>query len=158
MNVWLKRADFVLIPYLRICTCVLACCIFYYPGLVISGATCPLPGLLTNGTIKPLGQLYYCGTTVTFSCDSGFRLNGTAASMCTVNQTWTEKFPTCESEHSWNLISKVSKLVYPIHRDSHRPLFLSPFSEKSLSLLCFKANAVSLLNSIVLLWRRIQVC
>ncbi len=66
--------------------------------LITTGTTCPLPGLLDNGVIEPLGQLYFCGTTVTFSCDQGYMLNGTGtnSSMCTVNGTWTEEFPTCE--------------------------------------------------------------
>ena len=70
-----------------------------YACLFLPGATCPLPWLLEHGTIKPLGQLYFCGTTVTFSCDEGYRLNGTGAnsSLCTRNGTWTEDFPTCES-------------------------------------------------------------
>lgn len=116
-----------------------------------TGSTCPLPGLLDNGAIEPLGQLYFCGTTVKFSCNQGYILNGTGrnSSMCIVNGTWTEEFPTCEGEFNW---AKILSWTFFVYRTPCGLLPSSSFTTKSHSFLWVKAHKVSPLYCDVLLW------
>ena len=64
--------------------------------LTLTGVTCPLPGLIAHGQIVPLGQLYFCGTTVRFRCRRGYRLVGSSRCTCQANGTWSSSFPTCQ--------------------------------------------------------------
>ena len=63
---------------------------------LLTGGSCPLPKLLEHGKISPLGQLYFCGTTVHFECDEGFILEGSESSSCLINDTWSRDFPSCK--------------------------------------------------------------
>lgn len=38
----------------------------------------------------------------TYSCDSGFTLNGATMRICQQNETWSADAPTCESELTHN--------------------------------------------------------
>lgn len=58
--------------------------------------TCPLPKLIPNGQIFPLGNLYFCGTRVRFRCYPGYQLVGMSSTFCGQDGKWTYSFPTCK--------------------------------------------------------------
>jgi hypothetical protein len=59
------------------------CCLF---------AACPNVTDPTNGTVVASGYTY--GENATFSCDSGFDLDGNSTITCGLG-TWDSTFPTC---------------------------------------------------------------
>ena len=51
-----------------------------------------------NGQVEPMGLSngqYLVDTTVTFTCDSGYSLQGSASSTCQVSGIWDPLPPTC---------------------------------------------------------------
>ncbi|KAI8485712.1 hypothetical protein Bbelb_365460 [Branchiostoma belcheri] len=55
---------------------------------------CPTPDAPTNGAVTGSNSL---GDTVTYSCDSGYNLVGSATRTCQIDLTWTASAPTCEA-------------------------------------------------------------
>ncbi|KAI8507111.1 hypothetical protein Bbelb_155500 [Branchiostoma belcheri] len=55
---------------------------------------CPTPDAPTNGAVTGSNSL---GDTVTYSCDSGYNLVGSATRTCQADLTWTASAPTCEA-------------------------------------------------------------
>ncbi|XP_063149550.1 beta-2-glycoprotein 1 [Candoia aspera] len=55
---------------------------------------CPYPGPLTYGQIH-LTDLNYLSVT-TFSCDTGFVLNGPTSSQCLADGSWSARLPECQ--------------------------------------------------------------
>ena len=53
---------------------------------------CPPPSYLDGGGIRVSKD----GLKATYTCNSGFRLNGTSERTCQVNGTWSHKNPRCE--------------------------------------------------------------
>ncbi|XP_078687161.1 uncharacterized protein LOC144919463 isoform X16 [Branchiostoma floridae x Branchiostoma belcheri] len=47
-----------------------------------------------NGAVSPTGPVSYPGG-VTFTCNSGYTLNGVATSTCQADRTWSDPVPTC---------------------------------------------------------------
>ena len=54
---------------------------------------CGDPGIPDNGTRN--GDNFYYNSTVTYSCNTGYNLTGTATLTCLSNGTWNESIPTC---------------------------------------------------------------
>lgn len=75
------------------------------------GVTCPLPSLLPNGQIYPLGNMYFCGTHVRFRCYPGYNMIGSPSTHCGDDGKWSNPFPSCQckfinlykyhSDNSW---------------------------------------------------------
>ncbi|XP_019622471.1 PREDICTED: E-selectin-like, partial [Branchiostoma belcheri] len=55
---------------------------------------CPVLSAPANGTVSPTGAVSYPNG-VTFTCNSGYVLNGTADTTCQANGTWSHPVPTC---------------------------------------------------------------
>ena len=56
-----------------------------------------------NGSVKatksPITtKYYYVSTTVSFTCDSGYKLNGGVSSTCQANGLWNPSPPTCSKQ------------------------------------------------------------
>ena len=59
--------------------------------------TCDQPVLLENGQITNFGtKPYTIGSTVSFHCDNGYKLQGNATSECQFSGTWIPS-PVCKS-------------------------------------------------------------
>ena len=71
-------------------------------------ATCGDPTLLNgsvNATKSPIITGYYSvGTNLTFSCHSGFTLDGNISNTCDTNGSWTPSPPTCRLGNCTKLI------------------------------------------------------
>ncbi|CAH1238822.1 FCGBP [Branchiostoma lanceolatum] len=59
-----------------------------------SAGQCPTMTTPTNGALSPTGANVYQDT-VTFTCNTGFILNGADAATCQANGTWSNPVPTC---------------------------------------------------------------
>ena len=59
-------------------------------------ATCENPSP-ENGQINPLGHngVYHENNTVSFTCNYGYRINGTNSSICQADGTWEPYPATC---------------------------------------------------------------
>ena len=66
-----------------------------------SGITCGSPGSISNGAVSPSGSTHNYGTTVTFACNTGYRLVGGATRTCQANSQWSGTVPTCQSEYCY---------------------------------------------------------
>ncbi|KAI8498131.1 hypothetical protein Bbelb_240750 [Branchiostoma belcheri] len=55
---------------------------------------CPALTAPTNGAVSPTGAVSYPNG-VTFTCNTGYVLNGAAASTCQADGTWSNPVPTC---------------------------------------------------------------
>jgi len=58
--------------------------------------TCPDPGKPENGLTTPSGAGLHFATTVQFSCNQGYTLQGPTSSTCAGAGTWTNSIPTCQ--------------------------------------------------------------
>ncbi|XP_058525110.1 complement decay-accelerating factor [Ochotona princeps] len=59
---------------------------------------CPHPGEITNGDIRIETDLLY-GSTIYFSCETGYQLIGAASSFCLASEhgvNWSNKLPICQ--------------------------------------------------------------
>ena len=54
------------------------------------------------------GEVDLNGTTpdsvATYSCDVGFRLNGTSTRTCQMSAQWSGSAPTCDRKYIWTII------------------------------------------------------
>ncbi|XP_019626709.1 PREDICTED: sushi, von Willebrand factor type A, EGF and pentraxin domain-containing protein 1-like [Branchiostoma belcheri] len=55
---------------------------------------CPLRAAPTNGAVSPTGAVSYPDG-VTFTCSSGYTLNGAATATCQASGAWSDPVPTC---------------------------------------------------------------
>ncbi|XP_078703844.1 sushi, von Willebrand factor type A, EGF and pentraxin domain-containing protein 1-like [Branchiostoma floridae x Branchiostoma belcheri] len=55
---------------------------------------CPSLSVPQNGALSPLGP-YVFPNGVTFTCDTGYMLNGASAIVCQADGTWSNSVPTC---------------------------------------------------------------
>lgn len=55
--------------------------------------SCPMPNRPVNGTIK--GDVHTYGSSVQYSCDPGFQLNGSDKRMCQADKKWDGNEPIC---------------------------------------------------------------
>ena len=65
---------------------------YSYPTVV-----CPSLSL-TNGMISYSDPTLGVGSVVTYSCDTGYTLNGVMTRTCQSGGTWSGSAPTCEGE------------------------------------------------------------
>ena len=63
--------------------------------MLLSAITCGVP-TLTNGQINPSGsESYYVNTTISFSCNYGYRLDRSDSSTCSIYGIWDPQPATC---------------------------------------------------------------
>ena len=65
-------------------------------SFLLVAVNCGNPGAPENGAIQ--GNNFAFHMSVTFSCDTGFRLGGSKTRFCTANGTWTGSAATCNRE------------------------------------------------------------
>ncbi|OCT94632.1 hypothetical protein XELAEV_18012316mg [Xenopus laevis] len=59
---------------------------------------CPPPTAITDGDFSPQKDDYLYQNTVTFKCNKGLTLVGTAALVCTAHGNWSSEEPNCRGE------------------------------------------------------------
>ncbi|XP_074642636.1 sushi, von Willebrand factor type A, EGF and pentraxin domain-containing protein 1-like [Tubulanus polymorphus] len=57
---------------------------------------CEKPKFLHNGKITVKGIPYIAGTTLSFKCDEGYRLEGSSSIQCLNTRRWSEAIPACQ--------------------------------------------------------------
>ena len=62
----------------------------------VTGATCPAPSAPVNGQVSGNGNSF--GDVVTFKCNLGYNLTGSATRRCQADGSWSGTQPSCESE------------------------------------------------------------
>ncbi|GIY09525.1 clotting factor C [Caerostris darwini] len=61
-------------------------------------AICEDPGPIKNGNASPIGKIddvYYVGSSISYSCQSLHYLKGSESISCTSNGSWSDQKPTC---------------------------------------------------------------
>ena len=62
---------------------------------------CPAPIAPPNGNFGPNQVLWTTGNTVTYTCNTGFVLNGSPIATCQADGTYTSNPPTCQGRLRW---------------------------------------------------------
>ena len=63
----------------------------------IANVDCGHPGNIQNGRVNVLGGTGL-DATVQYTCDRGYRINGTSSRTCGPDGTWGGREPTCEGQ------------------------------------------------------------
>lgn len=66
----------------------------WFLGVTIDAYSCLDPGFPVNGL--RYGQDFSIGSTVSFGCDSGYRLSHEEPLVCEKNHWWSHPLPTCD--------------------------------------------------------------
>ena len=74
---------------LHLLYCLLAC--------LFVVVTCGDPGTPSNGARELANQNF--GTTVTYTCNQGYRLVGSSQRVCLVSGAWSSQLPECQSKY-----------------------------------------------------------
>lgn len=67
-------------------------------GVTVDAYSCLDPGIPVNGL--RYGQDFSIGSTVSFGCDSGYRLSHEEPLVCEKNHWWSHPLPTCDGRFS----------------------------------------------------------
>lgn len=70
---------------------------FCSPGVAVDSYSCLDPGIPVNGI--RYGQDFSIGSTVSFGCDSGYRLSHEEPLVCEKNHWWSHPLPTCDGKY-----------------------------------------------------------
>lgn len=70
--------------------------------------SCLDPGIPVNGI--RYGQDFSIGSTVSFGCDSGYRLSHEEPLVCEKNHWWSHPLPTCDGESKRDVETVDSRL------------------------------------------------
>lgn len=65
-------------------------------GVTVDSYSCLDPGIPVNGI--RYGQDFSIGSTVSFGCDSGYRLSHEEPLVCEKNHWWSHALPTCDGK------------------------------------------------------------
>ncbi|XP_035683611.1 sushi, von Willebrand factor type A, EGF and pentraxin domain-containing protein 1-like isoform X2 [Branchiostoma floridae] len=90
------------------------------PPTCAAMVSCPVPSVPDNGEMR--GQTFFANSTVSFSCEPGFILNGPKQITCLTSGHWSDSFPTCDvlnyecpaPEHSENVVNTRPKATYNV--------------------------------------------
>uniref|UniRef100_A0A3Q2Y4S2 Sushi domain-containing protein n=1 Tax=Hippocampus comes TaxID=109280 RepID=A0A3Q2Y4S2_HIPCM len=86
--------------------------LFYVPGVTVDSYSCLDPGIPVNGI--RYGQDFSIGSTVSFGCDSGYRLSHEEPLVCEKNHWWSHALPTCDgNQHTFPPLFRVA--VHPLN-------------------------------------------
>lgn len=66
-------------------------------GVTVDSYSCLDPGIPVNGI--RYGQDFSIGSTVSFGCDSGYRLSHEEPLVCEKNHWWSHPLPTCDGKY-----------------------------------------------------------
>ena len=85
---------------LQMCVCVCVCvcsCLLVFPSPFVfslgAAITCEKPNNPGNGALA--GGSWSHGAVIVYSCNVGYRLNGTSTRQCTVSGSWSNPAPAC---------------------------------------------------------------
>ena len=56
---------------------------------------CSSPGTIQNGFLQPTRATYACNDAITFTCNSGYQLEGETTLTCLSNNRWSGSIPRC---------------------------------------------------------------
>ncbi|KAI8500842.1 hypothetical protein Bbelb_216600 [Branchiostoma belcheri] len=73
---------------------------------------CPDRAAPANGAVSPTGAVSYL-TVVTFTCNTGYTLNGVATPTCQADGTWSNPVPTCQAVQCTALTAPANGAVSP---------------------------------------------
>lgn len=76
---------------------------FLFPYFAFVGTDCPILGTPVNG--RKYGSKYNHGNIVTFDCNHGFVLKGSAVRRCMENGTWNGTEAICRGKKWWYKMS-----------------------------------------------------
>ncbi|XP_019630654.1 PREDICTED: sushi, von Willebrand factor type A, EGF and pentraxin domain-containing protein 1-like, partial [Branchiostoma belcheri] len=82
------------------------------PAPTCTPVQCPALTAPNNGTVSPTGAVPYPNG-VTFTCNTGYVLNGAAAATCQADGTWSNPVPTCTPVQCPNLLAPTNGAVSP---------------------------------------------
>ena len=71
---------------------------FRYSVLILELVGCGDPGVPVHG--YKTGENYWAGQMVTFTCDTGYHLEGPTNRLCLEGGNWSDVMPTCECSYS----------------------------------------------------------
>lgn len=69
----------------------------FLSGVTVDSYSCLDPGIPVNGI--RYGQDFSIGSTVSFGCDSGYRLSHEEPLVCEKNHWWSHPLPTCDGKY-----------------------------------------------------------
>jgi hypothetical protein len=78
---------------------------------VIYYRTCSFPGAISKGEVSPAQSEYSTGVTVTYSCQTGYTLQGSRTRTCQSNGQWSGFLPICQSKSFWRNVYKVTQVL-----------------------------------------------
>lgn len=70
--------------------------LIFFLGVTVDSYSCLDPGIPVNGI--RYGQDFSIGSTVSFGCDSGYRLSHEEPLVCEKNHWWSHPLPTCDGK------------------------------------------------------------
>ena len=73
-------------------------------NFIITGVTCGFPGKPTNGVVSSGSSSHVYGTRVTYSCNTGWTLQGSRDNVCQNNGQWRSSVPTCKRTYTLHLL------------------------------------------------------
>ncbi|KAM7373267.1 hypothetical protein PAMP_008132 [Pampus punctatissimus] len=97
-----------------------------YESVTVDSYSCLDPGIPVNGI--RYGQDFSIGSTVSFGCDSGYRLSHEEPLVCEKNHWWSHTLPTCdgvqfqfnsfhlEDQHDYLLVTENGSFLQPLAR------------------------------------------
>ncbi|PWA15041.1 hypothetical protein CCH79_00008738 [Gambusia affinis] len=97
-----------------------------YESVTVDSYSCLDPGIPVNGI--RYGQDFSIGSTVSFGCDSGYRLSHEEPLVCEKNHWWSHPLPTCdgvqfqfnsfhlEDQHDYLLVTENGSFLQPLAR------------------------------------------
>lgn len=85
-----------------------------FPGVTVNTYSCLDPGIPVHG--RRYGHDFSIGSTVSFSCDPGYRLSHEEPLLCEKNHWWSHPLPTCDGKNSFNI---QNKLIYKTKRNQY---------------------------------------
>ncbi|XP_066273539.1 uncharacterized protein [Branchiostoma lanceolatum] len=87
-----------------------------------SGQFCPNRGLPRNVQATPMKEFYWPGDKVTYQCDSGYTVQGSAVIKCLDNSTWSSSLPTCIVNEYRQLLGDLFDVYSPEAAPSELPV------------------------------------
>lgn len=72
-----------------------------FSGVTVNTYSCLDPGIPVHG--RRYGHDFSIGSTVSFSCDPGYRLSHEEPLLCEKNHWWSHPLPTCDGKSSFIL-------------------------------------------------------
>ncbi|XP_035699274.1 acetylcholine receptor subunit alpha-1-B-like [Branchiostoma floridae] len=116
-----------------------------------SGLVCSDRGQPRSVTAGPRKQSYWPGDKVTYQCDPGYSLQGSAVIKCLANATWDNDLPTCVVDERLGLRNDLfdfySKDLSPSESDDH---VTAVFSGQVLNVVSLDEKGPEVLTDIVL--------